>query len=359
MTADPKLSRGIVPAGAGFALLAALLFGVSTPLAKLLLGNVSPLLLAALLYIGSGIGLGFLYAVRRRKSKGRSEAPLSRKDVLPLAAAVIFGGVLGPALLMIGLSTSPASEASLLLNLESVFTVLLAWFVFRENFDARIALGMLFILAGGGILSFQGEFSRAFSTGSLAVVGACLCWGIDNNVTQAISGSNPVEIAAIKGLAAGVVNLTAASLLGAQAPPVTGIAGSLVVGLLGYGVSLVLFLQALRRVGTARTSAYFSTAPFIGAFISVLFLGEPFGLSLLGAGLLMAAGVWLHLTERHRHEHTHEAVSHTHRHTHDEHHQHEHLAGTDQGEPHTHLHTHEQLVHSHHHYPDTHHRHPH
>jgi drug/metabolite transporter (DMT)-like permease len=350
--------RRLVPAGAGSALTAALLFGVSTPLAKLLLGDVSPVLLAALFYLGSGIGLSLIFAVGRQREV-KSEAPLGRKQIPSLAMAVFFGGVLAPALLMFGLSTAPASEASLLLNLESVFTVLLAWFVFRENFDARIALGMLFILAGGGLLSFQGGMSAMPSMGSLAIIGACLCWGIDNNFTQKVSASNPVQVAAIKGIVAGFVNLIIAFMLGAAFPAVPRIASSLIVGFLGYGVSLVMFLQALRRTGTARTSAYFSTAPFIGALVSVMLLKEPFGLPLLGSGVLMAVGVWLHLTERHQHEHTHEVVIHTHRHVHDEHHQHEHSPGTDLSEPHSHAHRHEALTHSHLHYPDIHHRHPH
>jgi drug/metabolite transporter (DMT)-like permease len=346
-----------LPIGIGSALFAALLFGVSTPFAKVLLGEVSPVLLAALFYLGSGAGLTIIYVVWRRTS--RTEAPLSKRDMPWLAGAMLFGGVLGPALLMIGLSTTSASATSLLLNLESVFTALLAWFIFRENFDARIALGMALILAGGALLSFQGEFEATPSLGILAVVGACLCWGIDNNFTQKISASDPIQIAAIKGIVAGTVNTIVAMRLGAIVPAAGGVAGALLVGFLGYGISLVMFVLALRRIGTARTSAYFSTAPFVGALASVLLLRESIGISVLGGGALMGIGVWLHITERHLHEHTHDHIVHNHQHVYDEHHHHEHPVGTDSTGPHTHLHDHKTLTHSHHHYPDIHHRHPH
>jgi drug/metabolite transporter (DMT)-like permease len=345
------------PRGVGFSLLAAMLFGGTTPLAKLLLGDVTPVLLAALFYLGSGAGLTIVSFVRRKSVV--ADAPLSRKDFPWLAGALLSGGILAPVLLMLGLSTTPGSMTSLLLNLESVFTVLIAWFIVRENFDKRIALGMLFILAGGILLSYQGELTGTPSLGALAIAGACLCWGIDNNFTQKVSAGNPIQIAAIKGVVSGGVNLVIALVLGAHVGSMAGVAAALAVGFFGYGVSLVLFVQALRHVGTARTSAYFSTAPFIGAIASVLFLRESTGFSLLGAGLLMGIGVWLHLTERHQHEHTHRAIVHDHQHVHDEHHQHSHTPGIDSKEPHAHLHAHEPLTHSHQHYPDIHHRHPH
>ena len=356
-TSHSSLERPVLPLGVSSALFAALLFGVSTPLAKLLLGDVSPVLLAALFYLGSGIGLTLLYIIHRRHST--AEAPIARKDIRWLGGALFFGGVLGPVLLMVGLSTTTASSASLLLNMESVFTVVLAWFIFRENFDRRIAFGMVFILAGGIILSIHGTNGILLSGGSIAVVAACLCWGIDNNLTQKVSASDPVQIAAIKGIVAGSVDLAIAVILGAKVPPLTAVAASMLAGFFCYGISLVLFVSALRRVGTARTSAYFSLAPFIGATLSVFLLHESPRVSLLIAALFMGTGVWLHLTERHSHEHTHEALKHNHRHVHDEHHQHEHAADIDAHEPHSHEHTHEPITHAHPHYPDIHHRHPH
>ncbi|BDI28247.1 membrane protein [Capsulimonas corticalis] len=340
--------------GVGIALLAAVLFGISTPFAKLLLGGTSPVLLAGLLYAGSGIGLSLLYFTRRTAD----EAPLTRKDWPWLAGAVLFGGVIAPVLLMTGLTHTPASSASLLLNLEGVCTSLLAWFVFKENFDRRIFLGMVLIVAGGIVLSWRGG-SLSLPLGSLAIAGACLCWGIDNNLTQKVSASNPYQVAAIKGAVAGVVNITIAFCLGAKLPGAAFLGGALLIGFLGYGLSLAFFVLALRHVGTARTGAYFSLAPFVGAVVSVLLLHEPIGFRLLIAAMFMAAGVWLHLTERHEHRHRHERLVHSHRHVHDEHHQHTHAPGVDPAEPHTHEHIHEPLTHEHPHYPDLHHRHTH
>jgi drug/metabolite transporter (DMT)-like permease len=265
-------------------------------------------------------------------------------------------------LLLVGLTRTPASAASLLLNLEGVFTALLAWFVFRENFDRRIALGMLAIVTGGVVLSWSGRLEWGGLGGPLAVAGACVCWAVDNNVTQKGSAGDPVQVAMLKGLVAGTVNLLIALVLGATVPASARVAGALVLGLLGYGVSLVLFILALRSLGTARTGAYFSVAPFVGAAVAVAVFHEPVTVPLLLAGALMALGVWLHLTERHEHEHAHEPLEHGHAHVHDEHHQHGHDAGdppvTDPV-PHAHRHRHEPLVHTHPHHPDIHHRHGH
>jgi drug/metabolite transporter (DMT)-like permease len=279
-----------------------------------------------------------------------------------LAGAIAAGGVLGPLLLMVGLARTPASSASLLLNFEGVLTALLAWFVFRENVDRRVALGMAAIVAGGAFLSWQGRATFGGVAGPLAVVGACACWAVDNNLTQKVSASDPVQIAMLKGLAAGAVNVAIALFLGAHRPGASVVGGALLLGFLSYGVSLVLFVLALRGLGTARTGAYFSTAPFVGAVASLLLWRDPLTPGLLLGGACMALGVWLHATERHEHEHVHEAMDHEHAHVHDEHHQHEH--GPDDPPvtdpvPHTHRHHHAPLVHTHPHYPDFHHRHAH
>ncbi|MEP6729015.1 MAG: DMT family transporter [bacterium] len=346
--------------GVGTALLAAALFGLSAPFAKLLLGQTTPQLLAGLLYLGSGVGLLAVWLWRKRSVS--REAPLARADAPWLAGAIVFGGVLGPLLLMVGLSRTAASGASLLLNLEGVFTALLAWFVFRENVDRRIALGMLCILAGGVVLSWQGRLAWGGLVGPLVIAGACLCWAIDNNLTQKVSGGDPVQVAMLKGLAAGTVNTGIALLLGAAWPGNARLAAALALGFLSYGVSLALFVLALRYLGTARTGAYFSIAPFVGAAASLLVFHERPAAFLLTAALLMACGVSLHLTERHEHEHHHEATEHEHAHVHDEHHRHAHLS-TDPPVsdpiPHSHTHRHLPLVHSHAHYPDLHHRHGH
>jgi len=349
-----------LPVGVGVAFAAAALFGASTPFAKLLLGEVSPLLLAALLYLGSGIGLSVVRLTRRSQNiAGVGEAALPHSQWPWLAGAVVFGGALGPVLLMLGLQTTSASTSSLLLNLEGVFTALLAWFLFRENFDNRIALGMIFIVTGGLFLSWHPGGNVSISTGALYVAGACLCWGIDNNLTQKVSSSDPFYIAAVKGLVAGCANLAIALSLGQSLPAWPVVCGALIVGFFGYGLSLVCFVLALRHIGTARTGAYFSLAPFVGASVSLLALHETVTNAFWIAALLMGMGVWLHLTERHAHQHAHQRMEHTHPHVHDEHHQHRHAEGINPDEPHTHSHIHEPLKHSHSHFPDIHHRHDH
>ncbi len=354
-TAPNRLSAGVV-----YALSAAALFGISTPCSKLLLGSVEPVLLAGLLYFGSGCGLSLWLGFRRWfRGKDPTEATLKSADLPWLAGAVFSGGVLGPVLLMVGLQTTSAAAASLFLNLEGVLTALLAWFVFRENFDRRIALGMACITAGGILLSWAGDPSTAVLWGTLAIAGACLAWGIDNNLTRKVSAANPIHITAIKGVAAGGATLVLAFATGAQLPAVPIVLSAGVVGLLGYGVSLVSFVLALRNLGTARTGAYFSLAPFFGAALSLLLFPETISISFLAAAALMALGVWLHLTERHEHRHVHEPMHHDHSHVHDEHHRHQHSPDDPPGEPHAHPHDHSRMQHSHVHYPDLHHRHEH
>jgi drug/metabolite transporter (DMT)-like permease len=345
--------------GAPLAILSAALFGASTPFAKLLLGDgVDPWLLAGLLYLGSGAGLGIVEIVRRATGRVPTEAPLRRGDLPWLALVVLSGGVVGPVLLMVGLAATPAATASLLLNLEGLATMAIAWLIFRENVDRRLLAGAAAILAGAFLLSWQGGPS-GFGWGTLAIAGACLAWGIDNNLTRKLSAADPVQIALIKGLAAGAVNLTLALALGAHLPGAAAIGGAALIGFLGYGLSLVLFVLALRHLGAARTGAYFSTAPFIGALLAITLFGEPITAGLVIAGLLIASGVYLHLAERHEHAHAHEAFAHEHRHVHDAHHQHPHAPGDPVGEPHAHPHRHLPIAHSHAHYPDLHHRHGH
>jgi drug/metabolite transporter (DMT)-like permease len=304
------------------ALASAVLFGVSTPFAKFLLGSVDPWLMAGLLYVGAGLGLAIFHLTRGVLQLPVVEAQLRRADIPWLAAVILSGGVAGPLLLIYGLARTDASAASLLLNLEGLAAMGIAWVVFRENVDRRLLLGAFAILAGAVLLSWRGAAS--FQWSGVLIAGSCVCWGIDNNLTRKLSSSDPVQIAMLKGLVAGAVNLT-----------------------------LALWL------GTARTGAYFSLAPFVGAVLAVPVLGEPVSLQLLVAGGLMGLGLWLHLAERHEHDHIHEPMEHEHRHTHDAHHQHEHAAGDTSDEPHTHWHQHIRLVHRHPHCPDLHHRHRH
>lgn len=339
------------------ALLAAALFGASTPFAKLLVGELPPILLAGLLYLGSGIGLTVVRLIRDR---GWAPAGLARSEWPWLMGAILFGGVLGPVILLFGLMTTSGSTASLLLNLEAVLTAAIAWVVFNENADRRIVLGMVVIVAGGVVLSWPTTETGASNwIGPLAVAIACLCWAIDNNLTRKVSASDAFFIAGTKGLIAGTVNTLIAVSLGAALPDAWTMLATTAVGLLGYGISLILFVLALRGLGTARTGAYFSTAPFIGAAVALALLGESTTWSFWLATGLMSWGVWLHLTEHHEHEHVHEPMEHSHQHVHDAHHQHPHDFNWDNGKPHDHRHGHAAVVHKHPHFPDIHHRHAH
>ncbi len=340
------------------ALLAAAMFGLSTPLAKLLIGSIDPLLLAGLLYLGSGTGLSLLHLVRRGTTKLSGEAQLTRADLPWLAGTVFFGGMLGPVLLLYGLALTDAASASLLLNLEAVFTLVIAWIVFHEHVDRRLFAGAVAIIAGAVLLSWQGGLGAA--GWGVALVGlACLSWAIDNNLTRKIAAADPVVLAAIKGLAAGTVNTALAFRMGAELPPLPQLASALALGFVSYGLGLVLFIIALRHLGAARTGAYYGTAPFIGALAAAVLLAAPLSYIHLAAGILMAIGAWLHLSENHEHAHDHDAMDHDHRHVHDEHHRHGHAEGDPPGEPHAHPHHHARLTHAHRHWPDLHHQHRH
>jgi drug/metabolite transporter (DMT)-like permease len=346
------------------ALASAFLFGAGTPLAKWLLDSISPWTLAGLLYLGSGLGLA-LY----RRLRGSTRPRLEPGETRWLVAAVVCGGGIAPVLLMVGLSGMQASHAALLLNLEAVLTAVLAWVVFKENFDRRIAAGMAAIVAGALLLSWPSEGvvtgEAALSLLPAAAVSlACLFWAFDNNFTRKVSLSDASWIACVKGLTAGATNLALAWALGAGWPESTKMPAAMLVGFFAYGVSLALFVVGLRHLGTARAGAYFSTAPFVGALFAVLFLTEPITWQLMAAAGLMALGIWLHLTEHHAHTHAHAPLEHEHAHTHgpggksvDGHHTHQHTPAFE-GE-HSHRHRHEPVRHSHEHYPDAHHRHEH
>ena len=336
------------------ALASAGLFGAAAPALKPIAGDLHPVLLAGLLYLGSFLGLGIARAVRGRS---RSEAALNARDLPPLVGAIVTGGLAAPVLLVWGLSGLAASAASLLLAAEGVLTMLLAAVLFREAIASRIWVAAALTLFAAGLLAWSPGAGVPISLHAVAILGACLLWGIDNNLTSRIALADPVAIAMWKGLVAGVTNTGIGLLL---APAVLG--GSwlvaLGVGAVGYGASLVLYVLALRHLGAGRTAAHFGTAPFFGAVLAVAFLGEPVTATFAAAFALTAAGTWLALSERHLHEHEHEAMEHEHRHVHDEHHQHAHL-GDEGPEPHSHAHRHAPLRHRHAHFPDLHHRHPH
>ena len=337
------------------ALAAAALFGAGAPVAKRLLAEVAPAMLAALLYAGAGLmALPFAASAWRRR-----EAPLRRADAPLLAGVIAFGGVAGPLLLLYGLDRTSASLASLLLNLEAVFTVVIAVVVFREWIGARGVGALVIVVAGCALSTFAaGGATRAF-IGPLAVAGACVAWAIDNNLTQRLSLRDPLAVVAVKGLGAAPVALAIARLTGAPWPSLRGLAGGLVLGALSYGVSLALYVRATRALGAARTGTLFAAAPFIGAALAIPIAGEPPSLRLWGAGLLIAGGVALLLSEQHAHLHTHEPLDHEHLHTHDDaHHRHEHH-GDEGPAPHSHAHRHDPQTHAHEHASDAHHRHKH
>jgi len=343
-----------------YALASAALFGAATPAAKVMLGTVHPILLAGLLYFGAGIGVAGMRRITSRiASSGVPQAPLTGADAPWLVSAIFAGGIVGPLLLMWGLGRTGAATASLLLALEGAATALIAWFVFREGFDRRILLGMACLVAGAIVLSWSGKPTLDSVVGPIAILGACIAWGLDNNLTRKVSLADPLQIVELKGLVSGPFNVALALLAGAVIPASPILLLAVVAGFLGYGVSLVLYVLALRELGASRTSAYFSTAPFLGGVISVVALGDTMTPSLFIAGGLMGLGVWLHATEHHEHEHIHEPLLHTHPHTHDEHHLHAHNPGDPPGEPHTHWHEHDAIKHAHPHTPDMHHQHQH
>jgi drug/metabolite transporter (DMT)-like permease len=348
-----------VKRGIYYGLASAALFGVSTPLSKALLGTIAPLWLASFLYLGAGAGLSVVLAVRRRYGSRSPLALPTPRDWISAGSAIALGGIAAPVALMYGLRSTSGASASLLLNLEAVFTALVAWFVFHENFDRRVALGVTVIVVGAALLVTSPEDGHTSLVGSTLVALACLCWALDNNLTGRASASDPVLLASLKGLVAGSVNAGLAWALGTPMPALVSAAAGASVGFAGYGISLVLFILALRHLGTARTSAYFSVGPFFGAIVA-LFMGQAaLTWSLALAASLMALGIWLHLSERHAHEHSHEPQEHIHSHIHDDHHRHEHAVAWDGSEPHTHRHFHPALRHTYPHYPDLHHRHGH
>lgn len=305
------------------ALGAAALFGASTPFAKLYVAELSAMLLAGLLYLGSGLGL---LALRLLRDRGWRAAGLGRAQWPWLLAAIGCGGVLGPTLLMLGLARMSAASASLLLNLEGVLTALIAWLVFKEHTDRRMVIGMALVSLGALLLSWPGGSLSvsAAASGAALLLGACLCWALDNNLTRQVSEADALFLAGVKGISAAAVNIGLALASGQAMPHAGVLAPVLLIGFLGYGLSLALFVVALRQLGTARTGAYFSAAPFIGAAIAIaVFAERPTPLFWLAA-LLMLLGLWLHLTERHEHPHWHGDLQHSHPHYPDIHHRHEH-----------------------------------
>ena len=343
------------------ALLAALLFGASAPLAKLLLGEIEPVLLAAFLYLGSGFGLLAIKGVQRLGgSPADHEAGISRPDIKWLAGATLAGGVAAPIILMFGLRSTPAATASLLLNFEGVATTIIAALIFKEGVGRRAWGAIITITIASILLSVNITSGWGFSFGAIGILAACLLWGMDNNMTRNISAKDPLTIVTIKGLAAGTFSLILAFLVGNHLPGWKTALGAMLLGSLSYGLSITLFIRALRGLGAARTSALFGTAPLAGLALSFLLFKEPVGLLFLFAIPLMVTGTIFLVYEEHDHHHIHEATVHEHSHTHDDgHHDHQHSGDLANSISHSHLHEHSRQEHKHHHMPDINHRHSH
>ena len=338
------------------ALAAAALFGVATPIAKVLLPGTGVLALAALLYAGAGVGLTLLGLARRTLGRETREAALRRDDLPLLAGVVLSGGVVAPVLLLSGLERLPASDVSLLLNLEAPLTVLLAVALFGEHVGLRVVIATALIVLGGALLGDGATQVGGRWAGMALVAAACLGWAVDNNLTQRLSLRDPIAIARVKTLAAGAINMALVLAAGQGMPAGGRMAAALVVGTVSYGLSIALAVRAMAALGAARQAALFAVAPFVGAAASVPLLGERVDLL---SGAAMAAGVALLLRETHEHHHVHEPVEHDHLHVHDAHHDHEHAADVDPSEPHAHPHRHTPVAHAHPHVPDAHHRHRH
>jgi drug/metabolite transporter (DMT)-like permease len=344
-----------VRSGYAVGLIAALLFGVSTPASKALLDDVGPQMLAGVLYLGAFLAVApFL-----KLGPARHEAQLRRGDLPLLAGLIIAGGILAPVLLMLGLERVSGVTGSLLLNLEGPLTLLVGVVALREFLGGRSWVGSAVVFGASALLTVQGSTGRTDVVGGFLVVAACLGWAIDNNLTQRLSIRDPFQIVAVKTGVAAVVNISLALARGESVDGWTALAAALVLGAVAYGVSIVLDAYALRMLGAAREAAVFATAPFAGAVLAIPLLGDGWNATDLVAALLMALGIALLIGDRHVHSHAHELLEHDHRHVHDEHHHHEHAPGVDPSEPHSHLHRHEPLVHTHPHVSDVHHRHPH
>ena len=333
-------------------LIAALFFGASTPAAKVLLKDVGPLSLAGLLYLGAAIAVvPFSF---KGGSKELRRRPVNRRRIL---GTVFFGGIAGPVLLLLGLRMAPAASVSLWLNLEGLATALLGWLFFREHIGARIWLALAIMVAAGLLLSSPQGFELAPAAG--LVLMACVCWGLDNNYTAILDGYTPAQITLAKGLAACAVNLALGRLVGEPRPAAGFIAWSLVIGALGYGVSVLLYVMGAQQLGATRSQLVFSTAPFIGVLIAWVGLGEPWQGVQVVAAALMVLGLACMISEHHSHPHQHQITPHTHLHRHDDGH-HDHIHPDEApGAQHTHVHQHRPLSHSHPHAPDLHHRHEH
>ncbi|HEX3027800.1 MAG TPA: DMT family transporter [Clostridia bacterium] len=340
------------------AILAAFLFGLSSPVSKLLLTEIPPTLLASLLYLGAGMGMLLIRTIRHLRKKRTFEAKMTKKE-LPYILGMIFLDIAAPVCLMIGLSLTTPANASLLNNFEIVTTSMIALLIFKEAIGKRLWIAIILITLASTILSFESLSSLSFSIGSLFVILACLCWGFENNCTRMLSLKDPLQIVVVKGVGSGLGSLFLALIVNQYRWNLLYSLMALLLGFIAYGLSIYFYIFAQRELGAARTSAYYALAPFIGVFLSILFFGQPLTLSFVIALFLMLTGTFFIAFEQHQHLHIHQEITHEHRHQHhDNHHNHVHEGIMDK-EEHSHAHTHETLEHLHKHTPDLHHTHTH
>ncbi|MGE0400855.1 MAG: EamA family transporter [Kofleriaceae bacterium] len=333
---------------------AAIAFGVATPIVAWAGTGVGPLTTAALLYLGAAlVALGVRVVVPRR------EPTVRRSDAKRLVLVAIAGGAIAPTLLAWGLQRAGATAGALLLNLEAVFTVLLARALFKEPIGRRVAIAVACMAAGGAVLTLDSAQSGSFGLlGLVAVAGATAAWALDNAWTRPLAERDPFQVILIKGALGATLTTTVALARGEPLPSIDRAAILLACGATGYGASLYLYLLAQRRIGAGRTGSVFALAPFIGAALAWALGDRHAGVYAIGAAGLFGLGVYLHASEKHGHAHVHDAIEHEHMHRHDDgHHTHAHDPPVE-GE-HSHAHTHERFEHDHEHAPDVHHTHDH
>jgi len=339
-----------------YAILAAVCYGISSPISKMLLTDIPPIFMASLLYFGAGFGMGMVVTIKNRTDKIQTEAKLSKKD-LPYVIGMVVLDIIAPIFLMSGLLLSSPANVSLLNNFEIVATSLIALFIFKEMIGKRMWLAITLITISTIILSFDDIQHFSLSIGSLFVLVACLSWGFENNCTRMLSLKNPLEIVVVKGFGSGIGSLAIAIFTKAYIANVGYILFALLLGFFSYGLSVYLYILAQRDIGAARTSAYYAFAPFIGVILSFIIFKQSITISFMIALIVMAIGTYFATSEKHIHLHKHTPMEHDHRHSHDDGH-HNHTHDFPVGE-HSHLHRHEAMEHMHTHLPDLHHTHKH
>jgi len=337
------------------AILAAVLYGINAPFAKLLLEKVPPLLMAALLYLGAGIGMLTVNIIKVKVQHKKIEANISKKELAPVIGMVLLD-IAAPILLMVGLNLTNASNVSLLNNFEIVATSVIALMIYKEAVGKRMWLAIILITLASFVLSIGDIGNFSFSSGSLFIIAACICWGFENNFTRALSEKDPMQVVVIKGFGSGLGALAIAFFVKEMNAEFVYIILALLLGFVAYGLSIFFYVTAQRELGAARTSVYYAVAPFIGVVASWVILQDEISATFLIGLAIMLAGTYLAVTEKHRHAHIHESINHDHRHSHDDgHHNH----GESAAGEHSHEHTHEETTHKHSHTPDLHHRHGH